>query len=192
MIGTGASPARAGPFWVSSLFRRLVVAHELSGNENTVSTRTMELVVSGVFVALAVLIMYDNWRIGARWASDGPQAGYFPFYIGLIMFVVSVTNFGVNLLANSADRSNFVERSQLIQVLRVLIPTIGFVVLIAFLGIYVAAAIFIAFFMKWLGGYSLPRILPVALAVPVVLFLMFEVWFLVPLPKGPLEAALGY
>jgi putative tricarboxylic transport membrane protein len=168
------------------------VAHEFSGSENTVSTRSMELVVSGIFVALAVLIMYDNWRIGARWASDGPQAGYFPFYFGLIMFVVSATNFGVNLLASSADRSNFVERSQLAQVLRVFIPTVGFVVLISFMGIYVAAAVFIAFFMKWLGGYGLQRILPVALAVPVILFLMFEIWFLVPLPKGPLETALGY
>jgi hypothetical protein len=73
--------------------RRKRVSHDISSNEETVSARTMELVVSGAFVALACLIMYDNWRIGARWASDGPQAGYFPFYIGLIMFVASATKF---------------------------------------------------------------------------------------------------
>ena len=32
----------------------------------------------------------------------------------------------------------------------------------------------------------------VAVAVPVLTFLMFEIWFLVPLPKGPLESFLGY
>jgi hypothetical protein len=59
------------------------------------------------------------------------------------------------------------------------------------LGIYVASTIFIALFMKWLGKYAWPMTLGVSVAVPVVFFLLFEVWFKVPLPKGPLEAALG-
>ena len=168
------------------------MAHEVSGNEHTVSTRTVEIVVSGLFVTLALVIMYDNWRIGARWASDGPEAGYFPFYIGLIMLVASMGTLIINLLSKSADRSNFVERSQFKQVLQVLIPTAGFVFLIWLIGIYFAAAIFITFFMWWLGKYPLYRILPVAIIVPLVLFMMFEVYFLVPLPKGPIETALGF
>ena len=59
------------------------------------------------------------------------------------------------------------------------------------LGIYVASAIFIALFMKWLGKYAWPMTIGVSVGVPVVFFLLFEVWFKVPLPKGPLEAALG-
>ena len=168
------------------------MAHEVSGNEHTVSTRTVEIVVSGLFVILALVIMYDNWRIGARWASDGPEAGYFPFYIGLIMLVTSTGTLLINLFAKSADRSNFVERSQLKQVLQVLIPTAGFVFLIWLIGIYFAAAIFITFFMWWLGKYPIHRILPIAILVPLALFLMFEVYFLVPLPKGPIETALGF
>lgn len=175
-----------------TLIKRWTVAHDASTSAHTVTTRSMEIVVSGAFIALSCLIMYDNWRIGARWASDGPQAGYFPFYIGLIMFVVSAVTFGVNLLAKSPDRSNFVERSQLRQVLQVLIPTIVFVGLIAVIGIYFAAVIFIAFFMGWLGRYSPVKIAPVALLVPLFLFVMFEIWFQVPLPKGPLETALGF
>ncbi len=168
------------------------MSHEVTSSETTVSTRTMELVVSGAFIALACLIMYDNWRIGARWASDGPQAGYFPFYIGVIMFIVSAATFIIKLLNRSGEHGNFVDRSQFKQVLQVLIPTIVFVGLISVLGIYLSAAIFITFFMWWLGKYSLPRILPVALLVPLFLFVMFEIWFLVPLPKGPIETALGY
>jgi hypothetical protein len=152
----------------------------------------MELVVSGAFIALSFVIMYDNWRIGARWAAEGPQAGYFPFYIGLIMFVASAATFGIHLAARSRDPANFVDRSQLAQVLKVLIPTIAFVVLIWLIGIYVAAAVFIAFFMVWLGRYPIVKVAPVALLVPLVLFMMFEVWFQVPLPKGPIETALGY
>jgi putative tricarboxylic transport membrane protein len=168
------------------------VDHEVTSVEHTVSTRVIEVVVAGAFVALSILIMYDNWRIGARWASDGPQAGYFPFYIGLIMFVASFATLVLNLVGRGAHGSNFVERAQLKQVLQVLIPTILFVVLIAFIGIYFAAAIFIAFFMSWLGKYPFYTIAPVAIAVPLFLFFMFEIWFLVPLPKGPVETALGY
>ena len=75
------------------------MAPQTERSENTVSNRTMELVVAGSFIALAILVMYDNWRIGARWAEDGPQAGYFPFYIGLIMFIASAVTAGITHFA---------------------------------------------------------------------------------------------
>ncbi|HYI88706.1 MAG TPA: tripartite tricarboxylate transporter TctB family protein, partial [Beijerinckiaceae bacterium] len=103
----------------------------------------------------------------------------------------SAVTFGVNLLAR-APMANFVDRSQLKQVLQVLVPTAIFVASIGFLGIYLASALFITFFMWWLGKYPLYKILPIAILIPVLLFFMFEVWFLVPLPKGPIEDALGY
>ena len=167
------------------------MAHETERNEHTVSTRLMELIVAGMFMAAAVLIMYDNWRIGARWGDDGPQAGYFPFRVGAIMFIASAVTFAVNLLARTPS-ANFVERSQFGRVLPVLLPTVVFVGAIGFLGIYLSAALFITFFMWWLGKYPIYKIVPIAILIPIALFFMFEVWFLVPLPKGPLEEALGY
>lgn len=169
-----------------------VVTGEVNRIEHTVSTRTMELVVTSVFMALACLIMWDNWRIGARWESDGPGAGYFPFRIGALMFIVSAVTFVLNLRDTASVQTSFVDRSQLKMVLKVLIPTIIFVAIIPLLGMYVAAAVFIAFFMVWLGRYRLSLVVPVAIGVPAFLFMMFEVWFLVPLPKGPLETAFGY
>lgn len=161
-------------------------------NENTVSTRVMEIIVAAALMALAALVMWDSWRLGARWASDGPQAGYFPFYVALIMFLASAVTFVTNLVTSTHDYSNFVDRSALKLVLKVLAPTIVYVVLIGYIGIYVASAIFIAFFMIWLGRYPIRKVVPVAVLIPLLLFMMFEIWFLVPLPKGPLEAALGY
>ncbi len=64
--------------------------------------------------------------------------------------------------------------------------------MVQYLGIYVASAIFIFAFMLLVGRERLVRALCVSIAVPLVLFLMFEVWFLVPLPKGPFELWLGY
>lgn len=170
----------------------LVPEHKPGQPEGTVSMRVMEVAVAAAFMVVAALVMWDSWRVGAGWAFDGPEAGYFPFYIGVIMFVSGAVTFVTNALTKTPDLSNFVDRSALWLVLRVLIPTGGFVLLINLLGIYVAAAIFIAFFMWWLGKYRLQRAVPVGVAISLVLFWVFEIAFLIPLPKGPLEAALGY
>lgn len=161
-------------------------------NEYTVSTRLVDQVVAVLLMAVAALVMWDSTRIGAGWASDGPESGYFPFYVALLLFISGAGTFVLNLLAKTPDRSNFVERTGLMSVFKVLIPTIIYVVLIDYIGIYVSSAIFIAFFMVWLGKYSALVVAPVAIGVPVFLFMMFEIWFLLPLPKGPLEVALGY
>jgi putative tricarboxylic transport membrane protein len=165
---------------------------EPDSGERTVSTRVMELVVSGLLMAVAVMVIADSLRVGAGWAFDGPEAGYFPFFIGVIMFISSAVTFAVNLLGRRPDLSNFVSRPALSLVFQVLAPSAGFVVLIWLLGLYVAAAIFICFFMMWLGKYPLAKAAPVALGIPFILFWLFEKAFLIPLPKGPLEAALGY
>jgi hypothetical protein len=162
-------------------------------SRGVVSKRTMEVVVALVLMAVAVVVMWDSYRIGAGWApAVGPQSGYFPFYVALIMFCASGVTLLTNLLTRSPDRSSFVERDQLILVLKVFVPTAIFVTLTIYIGIYVASFLFIAFFMTWLGKYPLYKALPIAVAVPAILFVVFEFWFLVPLPKGPLEAWLGY
>ena len=171
------------------------MSHEASSDpsEFTVSVRVMDIAVAVLFMAAAVVVIADSLRVGAEWAADGPQAGYFPFYIGVLMFIASGATAVAALVSKSAAaRQTFVERGQLKMVLKVLVPTIVYVVLIPFLGLYVASAVFIAFFMAWIGKYSPLIIAPVAVGVPLFLFVMFEIWFLVPLPKGPLENLLGY
>lgn len=168
------------------------MAEQGHDRDGTVSIRTMEVVVAALLMIIAVVVMVDSVRVGIGWASDGPQSGYFPFYVGLALFLASAGTFLVNLFARTPKLGSFVGRSQLKLVLKVLLPTIVFVALIGFLGLYVAAALFIAFFMRWLGRYPAAKIVPVAILVPAALFLMFEIWFLVPLPKGPIEALLGY
>ena len=161
-------------------------------DQSTVTTRVMELVVAGAFMILAGVVMYDSLRVGIGWAFDGPEAGYFPFYIGLIMFLASAVTFAFNLIGRNANTSNFVERSALRLVLKVLAPTAVYAGVMYFLGIYVASAIYICFFMMWLGKYSIRKAAPVAIAIPLILFWLFEIAFLIPLPKGPLEAAFGF
>jgi len=150
-----------------------------------------EMVVAALFLLLGAIVVWDSVRLGARWADDGPQAGYFPFYIGLLVCVSSAVNLVTAALKKRAADKAFVEVAQLKLVLSVLIPSFVYVALVAWLGIYVASAIFIAFFMRWLGKYPWWKVVAVSLGNSVVFFLIFEIWFKVPLPKGPLENLLG-
>jgi putative tricarboxylic transport membrane protein len=166
--------------------------HEDSPEGGVVSTRAVEIAVALILIAVAGIVMWDSRRLGASWGSDGPEAGYFPFYVGMVLFLASAGNLAAAFRAREKSGDAFVERDQFKLVLQVLVPAIVFVFSIGYLGIYVAAALYIAFFMAWLGHYSAARILPVAVLVPAAFFLLFEIWFLVPLPKGPVEIWFGY
>ena len=160
------------------------------------SVRTWETIVAGLFLVFGGVVMWDSWRIGARWGDEGPQAGYFPFYVGLFI-VISAVMILINAARTGASgKEPFVTRGQLKMVLTVLVPSIVYVALIDNpwypLGIYVPSALFIAAFMRFLGKYGWPKIAVISIGVMFVFFLMFEIWFQVPLPKGPLEAAFGY
>ena len=155
---------------------------------------TVDAVVAAVLFAVAVVVMIEARRLGAGWTSDGPGAGYFPFYIGLILAVSSVGIFYQALFGKSRDTKSFVDRSQLVRVLSVLVPAAVYVLACVFVGIYVASAIYIALFMILMGKYPAVKSVLLGVIVCAILFLMFEVWFTVPLYKGMLEPLrfLGY
>jgi hypothetical protein len=164
-----------------------------TGGEGRAAFRqtSAELVVAALFFLLGAIVIYDSWRLGAGWSEDGPQAGYFPFYIGLLVCAASAVNFGQALLAKRDREKAFVEVGALKLVLSVLVPAAIYVGLIGWTGIYVASTVFIAFFMRWLGKYAWWKVAAVSIGNSVVFFLIFEYWFKVPLPKGPLESLLG-
>ena len=154
--------------------------------------KSAEIIVAALFLLAGAIVVYDSLRLGAKWTEDGPEAGYFPFYIGLILCAATLVNLIVALLPKDDDGGAvFVEVGQLKLVLAVLLPTAIYVGLIGWLGIYVASVLFIAFFMRWLGKYAWWKLAAVSVGNSVFFFIIFEVWFKIPLPKGPLEALLG-
>lgn len=153
---------------------------------------TVDGVVAVVIFALGALVVYDSYRLGSSWSADGPQAGYFPFYIGLLVCVSSAVVLVQSLRKLKSDKNIFVTIPQLKQVLVILVPSTVYVLGVQLIGIYVSSAVFIGLFMRIFGNYSWLRSVLVSLAVSVITFLMFEIWFKIPLPKGPVESLLGY
>ena len=155
---------------------------------------TVDALVAAILFVIGAVVVFEARRLGAGWTSDGPGAGYFPFYIGLIVCISALGIIVQSRSAKTRDEGTFVDRLQLGRVLSVLLPAAVYVLGIWFLGLYVASAIYIALFMIILGKYSPTRSVLVALAVNGLFFMMFEVWFKVPLYKGTLEPLrfLGY
>jgi hypothetical protein len=152
--------------------------------------RAADLATAAVLTLLGGVVVLDSMRIGIGWGSDGPRSGFFPFWLGVILIVASVT-IGLQAWRRSSVKP-FVTREQLDPVLKVLWPATAMVLLIKPLGLYVAAMLYLAFYMRWVGRHSWLAVICCAVGVPLLTFVVFELWFLVPMPKGPLEAWLGY
>jgi hypothetical protein len=153
--------------------------------------KSAEIAVAALFFIVGSIVIYDSQRLGSGWAADGPRPGYFPFYIGLLICISAVVNL-VRAVRVPADKDRpFVLVGQLKLVLTVLIPTAIFAAAVTWIGIYTSAVLFIGFFMRWLGKYVWWKVIAVSLATVVVFYMVFEIWFKVPLPKGFVERLLG-
>ena len=156
-----------------------------------ISRRALDIGVAAAFILVGAVVLFDSLRIGMSWGEDGPQSGYFPFYVALIMMGAS-TIVLVQAIRSRGPRQVVIERAAMRSVGALLVPTIVYVGAIATVGIYVSSVFYLAYFMRVLGKYRWLPVIAVSLAIPVGLFFLFEVWFLVPLPKGPVEDWLGY
>ena len=152
--------------------------------------RTADVIVAAVLMLLGGVVLYDAVRLGIGWGSSGPGSGFFPFWLALTMLGTCVAILVQSL--RRTPRRPFVRRAAAGPVLAVLLPAAGMVALTEVAGLYVATALYMAFYMRWIGRHAWPVTVGLALAIPVATFLLFERWFLVPMPKGALEAWLGY
>ena len=163
-----------------------------SNQDSVISVRVMDIITAILFLIFSLVVMVGSIKLGASWGSDGPEAGYFPFYISLIILLSSaVTLYQVAIVNKHKKTESFVDKEPFKQVMAVLFPAIVFVLGVQLIGIYVSSAFYIAIFMVWLGKYRIWKAVAVSIGVSVALYLMFEFWFQVPLPHGswinPLE-----
>ena len=152
--------------------------------------RAADLITASLLMVLGGIVLFDAVRLGIGWGTDGPKSGFLPFWLATIM-TLACTAIAVQE-ARRASAKSFVTREQFGLVLTVLWPAAGMVLLTQGIGLYVASALYLGFYMRWVGRHSWRITVALSICIPVVIFLIFEKWFLVPMPKGPLEAWLGY
>ena len=158
--------------------------------------RALNLGTAAALLLLSAIVIYDALRLGIGWGTEGPQSGFFPFWLAAILATVSLVLTAQAL--RSRSEKPFVTREQFVPVLKVLGPLTGFIVLtdppgpLPGLGLYVAAGLYLGFYMRWVGRHHWGTVVALSTAFPVLTFVIFETWFLVPMPKGPVETWLGY
>ena len=158
--------------------------------------RAVDSMTAALLMLLSAAVIYQALRLGAGWGSEGPESGFFPFWLAILLAMVSIVLFVQALRIRSQEP--FVTRKQLVPVLKVLGPLAGFVLITdppgpwSGLGLYVAAGLYLGFYMRWVGGHDWRTVVALATLIPVLTFLIFETWFLVPMPKGPVDSWFGY
>ena len=163
-----------------------------SDSPPVVGTRRVNIVVYLLLIGLAALLAYDNWQTGMGWAPEGPQAGYFPFYLSILLGAASIYGLTSAVVAQSDSDDTFVTRDQFRRVMQVFVPTLLFCLLTQWLGLYVASFLLVAGFMHFIGRIALWKSLLTAAVFSIAMFVTFDVAFDVIMPKGPLETYFGY
>jgi putative tricarboxylic transport membrane protein len=156
------------------------------------TTRRVEAAAYVLLLGLALLLGFDNWRSGAGWASDGPQSGYLPFYLCIILGGASLYGLGVVFMRRRDEDKTFVTRAQLRRVLQVFVPTFLFCLCVQWLGLYVASFLLVAGFMRIIGRIAWWKSLLTSFLFAFAMFATFDLAFDVIMPKGPIEALFGH
>ena len=153
--------------------------------------RSVEIAVALSTFAFGAIVLVGSMQVGINWGVEGPRPGFFPFYISLLIIVSSLVNLIQVWNPDVSGRGVFSSWEQLRRVMSVVIPGCIYVALVPFLGMYVSSMLLIAVFMMWLGGYDWRMTAPIAIGVPAIVYVVFERYFMIGLPKGPLEDLLG-
>jgi hypothetical protein len=152
--------------------------------------RLADIVTASFLMLIGAVVLVDAVRLGFRWGTDGPQSGFFPFWLAIVLIAHSAAII-VRAVRKRSDEP-FASREQLRSVLTVAVPAAALVVFTQVIGLYVAGALYLFFYMRLVGRHSWVTTAALSIGIPLATFLVFEKWFLVPLPKGPVEAWLGY
>lgn len=168
--------------------------HAVAEERTGVPTFAVEAAVAALVIIFGLVVLFGSRNLGSGWTSDGPGAGYFPFYIGIILCISGAGTLYQALLGKKRNTEIFVDGEQIKRVLSVLVPAAFYVLAIQVFGIYIASAVYIAGFMIVLGKFSRAKSIALGLAIAVFFFVLFEVWFKIPLFKGWLKPLdfLGY
>lgn len=153
--------------------------------------RGLELAASAVVFTLGSLAVIGALEHDIWWAADGPPSGYFPFRLGLVLMAAS-TAIAIQALASGPrGREEVLSREGGRRMVGFFAPLVAYVAVAQVLGLYIATALYLGVVLRTMGGHAWRTTAAVALAVPAASWLLFEMWFTVPLLKGPVERWLG-
>ena len=152
----------------------------------SLSRRTAEVWTAAAVGLTGIVVIAESLTHDIGWNETGPGSGYFPFRVGVLLLGASLVRAWQTHRAALADM--FVTREEFRRSLSVFWPTVALVIAMFPLGCYVPSGVYLAWMMHRYGSRGWMVSAVYGAAVMVAFFLIFDLWFRVPLAKGPLEA----
>jgi len=148
--------------------------------------RKADIIVALGLMVVGLLALGDALRLGFGWGMSGPEAGFFPFYMGLgiIICTLFIVLRAIKIYKKEGTGKPLVPEGGTTQILWVLLPAIGVVLLTELLGLHLATVLYLAFYMGWVGKMHWAKVVLLSILVPLVIYILFDRVFLIPLPEG--------
>ena len=138
-----------------------------------------------LLLVLAVLVAVGALQLDIGWGMNGPKGGFFPFWLAVGLGVCCLVILAQALRSTSpTSRQALIRPGGWVPLLKVAGPATALVALTEIIGLYLAAALYIGFYMRWIGKHHWLLVLAVSIGVPLSSYLIFDKWFLIPMPRG--------
>ena len=148
--------------------------------------RKADIIVALGLMAVGLLALGDAVRIGFGWGMSGPKSGFFPFYMGLgiVISTFFILLKAIKIYKKEGMGKPLIAKGGLTQILWVLLPAVGVVLLTELLGLHLATVLYLGFYMGVVGRIHWGKVILLSLLVPFVIYVLFDKIFLIPLPEG--------
>jgi putative tricarboxylic transport membrane protein len=148
--------------------------------------RKADIVVALGLMLVGLLVIADSIRLGFGWGISGPESGFFPFYMGLgtVVCTFFIALRGIRTYKKEGPGKPLVEEGGMTQILWVLLPAIGMILLTELIGLHLATVLYLAFYMGVVGKIRWSKVIVLSILVPLAIYILFDRIFLIPLPEG--------
>lgn len=152
-----------------------------------------EIVAGFAIVIMSIYTAVLSAELPITWVSGrGPGGGFFPFWLSIIMLVSALVIIGKALLGKVPQEwktQRYFESAEARAVGWHAFSLIAALAIVPIVGAYGAIIFLLVFHMQFMGRgrYSWLTTIAVAIGVPVIIFLFFEILMQEILPKGLTE-----
>ncbi|MEY8831522.1 tripartite tricarboxylate transporter TctB family protein [Sedimentitalea sp. XS_ASV28] len=150
--------------------------------------RLAEIVTAGVLALLSIYLMWKSTELNVGYITgEGPGGGAWPFWLSGIMLICTIM-IAINWYRQSSPPSRSTEPLLDGYGKRTLVLVggglLGFVGLTGIISMYGAMAVFLLYYLRFLGRHTWTLTLILSTAIPIGFFFFFEALMRITLPKG--------
>jgi hypothetical protein len=150
--------------------------------------RRAEITTAGLLALFSLYLMWKSAELEIGFIPDeGPGGGAWPFWLAGVMLVCTLL-IGFNAIRRTSPPSKsdepFLDSYGLKMLMLVGGGIIGFVALTHIISMYGAMALFLLYYLRFLGRHGWGLTITMVVGLPILFFIFFEALMRITLPKG--------